>query len=235
MACLHSRFTRLLPLFLALLQFARTSAAIDPQTNPWRAHSGAAPMLQSSDAWVQPDSFLAFDADHSALEDILKAAPREGAAILATSKTTITLPLPDGTFSNFRFLETAVMAPELAAKFPKIRTFLGQGVADPSITVRFDLTPVGFHAQILSPNGASYIEPWLRGNTNLHVCYFKQGYRTAAKDFQCFALSDETKTAAKSCIYSGAFFYRRNRPIAALQGWQDHPPLKVHLTFSGGF
>src|SRR5256885_17061123 len=109
MVCLHSRFIRLLPLFLAFLQNA--TAAIDPQTNPWRAHSGAAPMLQSSDAWVQPDSFLAFDADHSVLENILKAASKEGAISLATSKTTITLPLPDGTLSTFRFLETEVMAP----------------------------------------------------------------------------------------------------------------------------
>ena len=46
---------------------------------------------------------------------------------------------------------------------------------------------------MILPEGAVYVEPYLRGNTNLHVCYFKLDYRAAAKGFECFTTSEVRK------------------------------------------
>jgi len=169
----------------ALLLACPAGAQDSPETNLWQEVGKIPQNLLPSDAWVQPDVFRSFNLQHSRLRPLLGQAPKESARPLASSGALISLPLPDGTQAQFRFVESPVMHPELAARFPEIKTYRGRGVADPAATVRFDLTPAGFHAQILSPRGAVYIEPYLRGNTNLHVAFYRRDYRPAAPDFEC--------------------------------------------------
>src|SRR4051794_10193188 len=126
-------------------------AAPIAQINPWRTVAQQAQADSAGRAWLQPEKFTAFDLDHSALKQILK----ESSIFAATNS--IAIPLPDGSISTFQFVEAPVMEPQLAAKFPEIRTFLGQGVDDPRATVRFDITPAGFHAQIILPDAAAYV------------------------------------------------------------------------------
>ena len=119
---------------------------------------------------------------------------------LSGSEALISLPMPDGTMAQFRFVESPVMEPELAARFPEIKTYRGRGVDDPTATVRFDLTPAGFHAQVLSRRGASYVEPYLRGDTNLHAVYYRQDCRPAAEVFQCMVSEDDAVAASPASL-----------------------------------
>ena len=52
--------------------------------------------------------------------------------------------MPDGTFARFRVVESSMLAPELAAAFPDIRTYSGQGLDDPTATTRFGWTRPDF-------------------------------------------------------------------------------------------
>jgi hypothetical protein len=170
-----------------------------PDTNPWQAALSISRNSLSSQADIQPEAFLAFNLDHSRLQSLLTKAPKESIQSEALSSTVITLPMPDGKLKLFTFAESPVMAPELAAQFPEIRTFIGHAVDDAAVSVRFDSVPSGFHAQILSPDGAVYIDPYIQGNTNIYACYFKRDYRRAEGNFTCFT-ADEPVAIEKSVV-----------------------------------
>ena len=58
-------------------------------------------------------------------------------------------------------------------QFPDFHTYHGQGIDDPYATLAGDVTELGFHAQVLSPDGAFYIEPYYHLDTSVYVAYFK--------------------------------------------------------------
>ena len=88
----------------------------------------------------------------------------------------ISLPLPDGTFGQYKVAESPVMAEKLAKKYPQIKTYAGQGVTDRSSTIRFDITPKGFHAMILEKDQIIYIDPAYENNTDQYIAYYKRDF-----------------------------------------------------------
>lgn len=166
---------------------AQTAAPPNPARGLWQEVATEFDALAEASFWVKPPVFRAFTLDVEAMRELLQTAPPESAvAAAAVSPSEIILPMPDGTQARFQFVESPVMAPELAAKFPEIKTYLGQGVDDPRATVRFDLTPAGFHAQVLSPDGAAYIDPLLRDDVKTYAVYWRRDHHWQAKDWACF-------------------------------------------------
>lgn len=93
---------------------------------------------------------------------------------LKSAGTVIELPMPDGRSARFAVEETQVMHPQLAAKFPTIRTYAGRGIDDPQAQLRFDIGPRGFHGMVLSDQGTVYLDPLTRGDTRHYQSYFKR-------------------------------------------------------------
>lgn len=79
------------------------------------------------------------------------------------------------------------MAPTLAARFPEIKTYRGKGIDDPTATARFDVTPAGFHAIVLSGGGTVVIEPDARGKTGGYISYDKRDVAEEPGSFHCLS------------------------------------------------
>jgi hypothetical protein len=136
------------------------------------------------------------------LRSALATAPLE--SIAGTQALLLTLPLPNGTNVIFRVQEAPVMAPALAAQFPSIKTYVGVGVQDPSATLRLDLTPLGFHAQVLSPTlGAFYIDPTSRADTQHYLSFWKRDM--PGNSFACGVVetNSKSKTGQKGTAGTG--------------------------------
>ena len=87
----------------------------------------------------------------------------------------LSLPMPEGgKYLRFALESPPINHPDLAAKYPEIKTYRGRRLNDPSARLAFDLTPAGMHAQIRTANGAIYIDPCYRGNDRVYVSYYKR-------------------------------------------------------------
>ena len=117
--------------------------------------------------------------DVAGLRAVLATAPTETQA--GAVPLVLVLPLPDGRTGRFALHEAPVMAPALAARFPSIKTYAGVGIDDASASVRLDLTPLGFHAQVLTGRGNSfYIDPVSRTDTRHYLSFYRKDMNRAA-------------------------------------------------------
>jgi hypothetical protein len=129
---------------------------------------------QGREAWVRPVRYTPARADMARLKTVLGMAPKEGDGEVPLR---ISLPNPEGGFDSFDIVEYSMMEPGLAAAFPEVRTYLGQGVTNPAANVHLDITPAGFHAQVLAPEGAWAIDPYSRDEVTHYASYYFRDYQ----------------------------------------------------------
>lgn len=123
---------------------------------------------------VDPSIHRIVRLDTAALAQTLEGAPMEFSREATEHPAIIYLPMPDGAMARFRFEESPIMEAALALRHPEIKTYSGQGMDNPAATVRFDRTPLGLHAIILSGEGAAFIEPVSSSDTTTYVSYFNR-------------------------------------------------------------
>lgn len=143
---------------------------------------------------IIPDAYRTLQADTALLQSELATAPLEIIGSNQVNGLELVLPLPNGEYGRFSITESPIMAPELAAKFPTIKTYAGQGLDDPTATARLDWTPQGFHAMIISASGTIYIDPYSQGNTTTYISYNKSD-NPPPQDFEELPAFDPDNTA----------------------------------------
>lgn len=131
-------------------------------------------ILTTGERVIIPSKFRNAVLDLQSMKSFLFSLPSEASAIANRNQMpVIRIPMPDGKTAEFRVWESSIQEPGLQAKFPDIKTFAGQGITDPYATVRLDIGPNGFHAQVLTVNGSYYIDPYARGEVNNYISYFR--------------------------------------------------------------
>lgn len=165
------------------LGFSAHAADQSNQADVWRSLDQIPAEDVAAEPWIRPNRYHAFTIDPVAARALLNQAPLEGTPA-AEHPLQVQVPLPDGTFANFEFIEAPVMDPALQAQFPEIRTYIGALHGDTAVWGRFDLTPAGFHGMIFTPEGTIFIDPFTKGDNTLHTSYFRADL-PRTKDWTC--------------------------------------------------
>ncbi len=186
---------------LALLIIPSAAVAQVPGDQLWSDVDDAF-LKATTERDVVPQRYRTVALDIAALEQILASAPLEHGRDLTkppgSDEVLLSLPLPDGDFGRFSIVEAPIMEPGLAARFPQLKTYRGQGVGDPTATVRFDLTPAGFHAMILSPAGRVYIDPYGRDDSEHYISYWARDATRSDQSYSCGVTEQASSGLVKS-------------------------------------
>ncbi|UOQ67154.1 reprolysin-like metallopeptidase [Hymenobacter volaticus] len=168
----------------ALLVVAGTPFAATAQRVLWSDATG--PLPAASRATTQALSqYRAVSVQLPALRAALAGAPSE--ARLRNSTTVISLPLPNGTSERYRMAQVPVMDPRLAARYPMIKTYVGQSLDDATASVRLDVSPAGFHAMIQGASRTVFIDPAADGNTVQHLVFNRSSMSQGTQSWACVA------------------------------------------------
>ncbi len=127
-----------------------------------------------------PAEFRLLKANEPLLRQQLLAAPE---FLAGDAPTELDLPLPNGALGRFAVQSAPIMEPELAAKYPRIKTFVVKGIDDPTATGRLDLTPAGFHGYVQSAAGEFFIDPYAGGDVTHYISYMKPDAQREPKQY----------------------------------------------------
>jgi hypothetical protein len=119
--------------------------------------------------WQHPEHFLVFTMDEATLKLLmwnLSEDPNEGMIVA--------LPMPDGSFRDFKVWQTPMMPGSLAQKYPDIRTFTGEALDDRMVTAKLDFTCYGFSAMIYDGENTSFIDPYDNYHDGFYMVHYKR-------------------------------------------------------------
>jgi chitodextrinase len=130
-----------------------------------------------------------FDLDVDLLKSALANSPKRGVS-MKTSSVIFSLPNADGQLENFRVFENSNMDPALAIKYPEIKSYIGIGIDNPTLTAYFSISPLGFKSMVLGADrSAVFIEPFSQ-DLKTYSIYRKADKRQSLSSFECTVIEE---------------------------------------------
>jgi Metallo-peptidase family M12 len=168
-------FFRSVFLFVTAILLVSTASAGKSNDNVWQETDDSSFQSRTTERLIVPKAYKTFSLNKANLRAILDQSPMEFTGAAQNNEIILTLPMPDGSYSRFRIEKSPIVEAGLSAKYPELgETYRGQGIDDPTATVRFDFLPSGFHSMILSARGTVLVDPYFaKGDTENYISYLK--------------------------------------------------------------
>ena len=174
---------------LTLALFASIGIAFAQTSRPvWKStvKNTQSTTLENKQSIANPHLF-ALDAE--ALQQALANAPQRFASAAASTKI-VSFPTVSGELAQYRVKESSNLDPELAARYPEIKSYIGQGVENPGSTIYFSVSPLGVQTMLINPDkSAEFIEPYT-SDLSSYVVYRRQDRAASLSPFECKVIAD---------------------------------------------
>ena len=140
------------------------------------------------------DQYRLYQLELDQLKAILfKAASGNGA--ISKARSIVNFPDASGKMIDYSIEEASIMHPDLAAKFPENKSYIGKALHDKGTSIRFSVNALGLYAMIFSAGKSTvYIDP-VNGSGKNYILYERKDLK-ASQAFEC--LVEEQLTEQKA-------------------------------------
>ena len=130
---------------------------------------------RATDASIKTNKSQIFELDLEGFKEVVKKAPMRFSDKAKAKNVILEFPNPDGGYASYSIVEAPTMSEGLSAKYPSIKSYAGLNIDNPSDYIRFDISPRGLHAMVLSAHGSTqYINPLNGNTTSVYQCFYKK-------------------------------------------------------------
>ncbi|WP_131327869.1 reprolysin-like metallopeptidase [Chryseobacterium vrystaatense] len=161
-------------------------------SSQWTKTSLRAQKVKPSQEKLQYSGLYSLDAEK--LKLTLKGVPDR---FSGAKGVIVSLPTAAGKIEKFQVWESSNMDPELQKKFPDIKSYVGTGIDDPSVYLRFSMSPVGFSSMITRSGISEFIEPYT-DDRKVYAVFDSNARRGQDKEpFECSVTDAVEKSAVE--------------------------------------
>ncbi|MBL4658096.1 MAG: hypothetical protein JKX73_08865, partial [Flavobacteriales bacterium] len=200
MKSLPSRFVATLVLVAyALLAFPQQPLSADPiWVKTTLAQMGKHVKVDRN---THPSKHILYELELADLQKMLQKAPLRGPN--ATKPIIVQFPNSAGVLEDYKVYESPIMEPALAAKYPMIKTYVAQGIQDPTAYMRFSVTQYGLHTFTLSgKRSTTYIDPYTK-DTKYYIVYDRTSITGNPMAHKCLMGMPSTPTSFNKTVAGG--------------------------------
>lgn len=170
---MFKNFFTLLSLFLSIVVFS--------QKNYWSA-TNSVKSKKLKERKSQPTDYKLYNLNLDGIKNALSDAPQR---FSNNESLILKLPTSNGKMTDYVIQEASVMAPELQAKFPDIRSYVGYQKDNKANTVRFSVTPTdGINAMFFDGWNVSYLDNYTEDKTT-YIVYKRKDLPANPEPFYC--------------------------------------------------
>ncbi len=131
-------------------------------------------VVSEADRQIKPNQYRMLSLDFQGVKKKLAAAPKWVPGVVPENSMVLELPTPDKGVQRFKVVEASIFAKALADKYPEIKSYKGWGIDDPTATLRFDISPQGFRAMVITESGSWFLDPYSTEDTKYYMAYHKK-------------------------------------------------------------
>ncbi|PKQ45905.1 zinc-dependent metalloprotease [Confluentibacter flavum] len=138
-----------------------------------------------------------FELNDVSLKQSIAGASRRTAKT-KRNNTIVTIPGHEGELESFNIFEASVFSPELAEKFPDIKSYVGYSLENPNTRIRMSISHLGIKTMISYVGKPTiFMEPTAR-NSNQYILYSKDSKNNSVNTFECLTIDDLNESLNKN-------------------------------------